>query len=88
MKCLWLLLLCSCATTSIDDLYAQRAACLANGDVCPEVHKQIDRREARALKREEARARKCPSRYVELVNQWGHSSCVPASEIYRVIGGY
>ena len=61
-----LLLLGGCATTSLDDLYAQRTTCLAQGVECPdEIHEKIDRKERQIEQRAYDRSNRCPGNLIE-----------------------
>jgi hypothetical protein len=66
MKILPLLLFIGgCSTTSMDELYMQRAACNAHGLECDELHERIDRRERFAEQREYDKRNRCPSDFIE-----------------------
>jgi len=45
MKYLALLLLTGCATTTLDDLYQQRAVCVSHGEECDDLDKKITQKE-------------------------------------------
>lgn len=74
MKILILLLLTGCATVSLDDLYAQRAACLSQRLDCSDLDEAIQHKEDMRQWRKNTEM-PCPDNYVAVCDSIKHRGC-------------
>ena len=58
-------LLVGCATTSIDDLYMEQSACLAEKGNCSEITESIERKEKRLAQRDYDDTNRCGPKHIE-----------------------
>lgn len=65
-----LLLLLGGCVTPLNELYQQRGVCLDQGQICPELQDEINRREDDKFRREMNDVRRCPPRTIEYCSSW------------------
>ena len=75
MKYIVLLFLGGCATTSLDDLYLQRTACVSSGGECSALDRLIDRKLDIMTLRENAMPPECPDGYVAFCDSRWDRGC-------------
>ena len=69
------LLLVSCSTTSLQDLYTESIECVVAHEDCSEVNAQIERKEAIIMRRELDQPPKCPVNSIAYCAWWGGRGC-------------
>ena len=74
MKVLFLFVLCGCATVTLDDLYAQRAACVSQDLDCSDLDEAIEKKEDMREWKQNAKMN-CPDGYVGYCDSRFHDNC-------------